>query len=156
MSDPHPAGAAAPGPTDPRGEMSRGERARRAAWVLLCFGMVVIAAGHGVAPVALMLVFAPVPAASAAGALGVLLLAASLVAGKRAHYVGAAGGALASLAISLLLVLPETELVPLTLLTALPFMIVSTRWIGRLLDLTAITEPISAPALSEPDRGPDP
>ena len=88
--------------------------------------MVVITARRGVAPLALVLVFARMQTASAAGALGVLLVAASLVA------------------------MAWTEIAALTLLTAFPFAVVSTLWIASCWTCSKSRRPFPHPHRPKP------
>lgn len=129
------------------GEMVRGRRARWVAWVLLCWCLVMVARGHGIAPAALLLAVAPesAPAASILAALGITLLAASLVPRRPTPYVWLSIGGMFCLGLSLMAILPLSELAVLTVATMVPFLFVSSVWASRL-DGPGITEPVSARA----------
>lgn len=130
--------------------MGRGTRARWMAGVVLCYCIVLIPRGHGIAPAALLLVVTPDSAIGAAvlGALGLTLLAASLVPGRPALYSRLAVGGLVCLGLSLVAALSLSELVVLTFATMMPFVFVSSVW-GSRLPLDGESAPRS------PEQGPE-
>jgi hypothetical protein len=132
--------------------MGRGRRARWAAGVLLCWCLVTVAGGHGLAPAALLLAWMPesAPEASILAGLGITLLAASLVPREPRLYAWLSLGGLFCMGLSGMALLPLSDFAVLTVATMIPFLFVSSVWASRL-DL-GITEPVPAPR--SPERGP--
>ncbi|HYR11478.1 MAG TPA: hypothetical protein VEQ60_27090 [Longimicrobium sp.] len=110
-----------------------GQRARRAGWLLLSYGIVMLFGGHGFAPLVLVLAMpdSEFLAIAISGWAGVALLAASVFVPRpdisRALFIAA----IASLALSIVLGASWSEIPPLTLVTALPFLALGSRWIVR-------------------------
>jgi hypothetical protein len=110
-----------------------GQRARRAGWLLLSYGIVMLFGGHGFAPLGLVLAMpdSEFLAIAISGWAGVALLAASVFVPRPDIFRALFIAAIAFLAMSIVLGAWWSEIAPLTLVTALPFLALSSRWIVR-------------------------
>lgn len=121
--------------------LPRGRRAGWAAGVLLCYGLVLVARGHGIAPAALLLAVEPAASteASVLGGVGVALVALSLVPRVPKVYAWMAFVGMFCLGLSLLTAMELSEIAVLTLVTMIPFIAVCGVWASRM-DVVAAVE----------------
>ncbi len=112
--------------------MKRGERVVHAMFLSVLYCIVPIARGHGVGPVALMMVVPDFPLRiKIAGCSGLALLLAALLSANPIAYRWATSVGIVLCCISIILTSAESEPAFITLIFAIPFAAYASLWTGK-------------------------